>query len=153
MKRAGRHGLTWLLWCWAVLGSPAWAQEDGRMVRHGEYSIHYQVMSSTFLQPDIAAAYGVVRARNRSLVMVSVRRGEEFDSTPSRALVTGTRADLVHRHELSFRELEQRGAIYYIADFSHGREDLLTFRLEVQPGGAGEAAYPLEFTHTVYWEP
>lgn len=140
-----------LLW----LGAPAlsaWASDGSRSVQHGEYQIHYQVLNTTFLRPEVAAAYEVVRARNRSLVMVSVRRGSELDSTPQRALVTGTHSDLIHTHTLNFRELEQRGAIYYIAEFPHGREESRQFKLQVQPGAGNQPSYPLEFTQMVYWE-
>lgn len=135
-----------------LCGSPALAEEGGRSLDRDGYSIHYQVFHSTFLAPDIAAAYQVVRARNRSVVMVSVRRGDTIDSDPQRALVAGTQSDLIHTNKLQFRELEQRGAIYYLAEFQHGREETHRFRLQVQPGGGNRPRYPIEFSQQVHWE-
>lgn len=136
----------------ALIGMPALAQDGGRSLDRDGYSIHYQVFHSTFLTPEIASAYQVTRARNRSLVMVSVRRGSEIDSTPQRALVSGTQSDLVHTNQLAFRELADRESIYYIAEFAHGREETHRFRLQVQPGGGSGTRYPIEFSQRVYWE-
>ena len=136
----------------SLSGLPALAEDGGRSLERGGYTIHYQVFHSTFLTPEVAAAYQVTRARNRSLVMVSVRRGAGADGIPQRALVSGTQSDLIHTNKLQFRELEERGAIYYLAEFHHGREETHRFNLQVQPGGGGQPRYPIEFSQQVFWE-
>lgn len=101
--------------------------------RFGDYEVHFSVFPSTLLSEDVAASYKIVRADNRSVLNVSVRkhsgtRGDE----PQRAVVSGTYSDLVQRKPLEFREIDETGAIYYLAEFRHGDQETLRFAVNVQ---------------------
>ena len=46
------------------------AASRAEMRQFGSFEVHYSVFASSFLQPDIAAAYGIVRAKDLSLIHI-----------------------------------------------------------------------------------
>ncbi|MHB0765617.1 DUF4426 domain-containing protein [Stutzerimonas sp. NM35] len=121
-----------------LLAMPAWAE---RKHSFGEYDIHYIAFNSGFLQPEIAAAAGLVRSKTQGVVNVSVLKAGK----PSAALVSGTVKNLLGQDRpLTFRQLKEgEDAIYYLAQFPFDAETL-RFALTVQPMGAD----PVSFTFT-----
>ncbi|MBA1265397.1 DUF4426 domain-containing protein [Stutzerimonas stutzeri] len=121
-----------------LLAMPAWAE---RKHSFGEYDIHYIAFNSGFLQPEIAAAAGLVRSKAQGVVNVSVLKAGK----PSAALVSGTVKNLLGQDRpLTFRQLKEgEDAIYYLAQFPFDAETL-RFALTVQPMGAD----PVSFTFT-----
>ena len=43
----------------------------------GDYTIHYNALSTESLSPDIAKTYGIRRSKNRGLVNIAVRHKQE----------------------------------------------------------------------------
>lgn len=136
-----------------LLVLPVQAENGGRDMEIDNYIINYQVFNSTFLTPEVAGVYGVTRARDQALVLVSVREktGNGNETRPKRAMVRGSHSDLIHRNRLEFREIDERVAIYYIASFRHGKEETHRFKLEVQPD-PNRRPYALEFSQKLYHE-
>lgn len=56
------------------LSLPASAE---RLQRFGELEVHYSVFNSTFLQPDIAAASGLERSKQRGVINIALRKGSQ----------------------------------------------------------------------------
>ncbi len=118
----------------------------------GPWEVHYTVFNSTFIQPEIARRLDITRSRERMLINVSVRRKNDDGSTrEQRAIVTGNTSDLIRVTPLAFREIIEKDAVYYIAEFRIGREETLRFRLQIQPK-RGEPPHRIEFTKTLYWD-
>lgn len=117
--------------------------------RFGDYEVHYSVFPSAMLSEEVAASYKIVRADNRAVLNVSVRKhtGTSGDE-PQRATVSGTYSDLVQRKPLEFREIEESGAIYYIAEFRHGDQETMRFAVDVKIGDA--APYNLVFSRKLH---
>ena len=129
--------------CFAV-GNVAAEQSQ----RFGAWDVHYVVIPSTFLQPQIAAQYGITRAKDRALVNVSVI-GQAGDAT--RCEIAGWASNLLgQRLELKFREVTEGDAIYYLAELKHDNEEVLRFRVTARV--AGEREMLLEFQQKLYWE-
>lgn len=129
-----------------LLALPAQAEQQ----TFGEWDIHYSVFNSTFLQPDVAATYGIVRGADRMVINVSVRKRLDDNTTrEQRANVSGSHSDLIRSTPLAFREIVEKGAIYYIASFRILKQETLRFRLQVQPD-ANRPPYPVEFTRKLY---
>lgn len=125
-----------------------WVQAES--LRVPGYEIHYSVLNTGFLLPEIAARYGVVRGKDRALINVAVRRiDEDGESSAVPATVEGTRFDLIHKQALTFQEVLERDAIYYLASFSFLHRETLYFKLLVQPQDAA-SSFPVEFSHTLY---
>ena len=112
----------------------------------GDYTVHYQAVNSTFLTPEIAAQYGIVRSERRAFLNVAVLRNEDDGSTtPVTATLNGTKHNLLRQSEqLEFKQVREGEAIYYIGQFDFSNAEILRFTLEVHPEG-------LEGAHTIEW--
>ena len=121
-----------------LLALPAWAE---RKHSFGEYDVHYIAFNSGFLQPDIAAAAGLVRSKTQGVLNISVLKAGK----PSVALVSGTVKNLLGQERpLTFKQLKEGDeALYYLAQFPFDAETL-RFALTVQPMGADPVNF--EFT-------
>jgi hypothetical protein len=118
------------------------------MRQYGSFEVHYSVFASSFLQPDIAAAYGIVRAKDRALVNIAVRRGTRDAATVS-AVLSGTRGDLIRKMPLEFREIREDQALYYIAEFGFVSGETQYFDIAIQPAGEARPLV-LQFNHVLY---
>jgi len=118
------------------------------MRQYGSFEVHYSVFSSSFLQPGIAAAYGIVRAKDRALINIAVRRGTGDAATVS-ALPSGTRGDLIHKTPLEFREIREEQAVYYIAEFGFVSGETQYFDIAILPAGESRPLV-LQFNHVLY---
>ena len=113
------------------------------------YTIHYSVFNSTFVPPDVASAYQLRRGKNIGMINVSVRKKLDKGTLEKRAFVKGTKSDFIHTNTLDFIEIEEKGAIYYLASFQFGHRDTLNFSIEVQPD-RNKPPISLQFSHVLY---
>ena len=69
----------------------------------GEYDVHYIAFNSGFLQPDIAAAAGLVRSKTQGVLNISVLKSGK----PTAAQVSGTVKNLLGQdYTLNFKQLK-----------------------------------------------
>ena len=103
----------------------------------GDYVVHFNALTTDLLQPKIATEYGIKRSGSHAMLNVVVlRKVLGTSGQPVTATVTGTATTLNgQQRSLSMREIREPNAIYYIADFGVGNEEILTFRLDVRPEG------------------
>ena len=101
----------------------------------GDTTVHYSTFISTFLQPDIAKAAQLVRSKNQGVINVSVIKAGK----PQVTQVSGSVKDLSSRTvPLSFKQITEQGAIYYIAQFPVEQQETRTFTINVAIGGKTE---------------
>ena len=119
-----------------LLAMPAWAERKHSV---GEYDVHYIAFNSGFLQPDIAAAAGLVRSKTQGVVNVSVLKAGK----PVAAQVSGSVKNLLGQdYPLTFKQLKEGdAAIYYLAQFPFDSRETLRFSLNVQPTGAAPITF------------
>lgn len=118
----------------------------------GDYEFHYSVFNSMFVQPEVARHYGIVRAKDNAVLNIAVRKKLPDGGTKAqRAMVSGSSSDLVRRYDLTFKEVEEQDAIYYLAQFRHGKKETRDFRLQIQPD-PNAAPYRLEFNDELFQE-
>ncbi|MFA7554568.1 MAG: DUF4426 domain-containing protein [Spongiibacteraceae bacterium] len=116
----------------------------------GDYDVHYTVLNSSFISPETAKAYGIVRGKDRALINIVVRqRLDKGESKPKKAIVTGSSSDLIHSAKLDFQEIIEQQAVYYIAELKFNHKELRTFTIKVQPD-PNIAPYTLKFSKTLY---
>ncbi|MBI6617265.1 DUF4426 domain-containing protein [Pseudomonas corrugata] len=97
----------------------------------GDVTVHYNTFNSTFLTPDIAKAAELIRSKNQGVINVSVIKGGK----PLIAQVSGTVKDLTSKTvPLTFRQITEAGAIYYIAQYPVDQQETRTFEIKVQTG-------------------
>jgi hypothetical protein len=130
--------------CLALPVLAADAAKPERKEVFGDVTVHYSAFTSSMLQPDIAAATGLVRSKNQGVLNIAVLKA----SKPAMAVVSGTVKDLTGRsNPLSFKQITDRGAIYYIAQFKIQQAETLTFDLNVETGGV---SHKLRFNQEVF---
>ena len=107
------------------LSLPALAEQKQS---YGDLDVHYSAFNSGFLQPEIAAATGLVRSKTQGVVNVAVLKA----GTASSAKVSGTVKNLLGQSTaLSFKEVKEGKAIYYLAQFPFEQRETLRFTLNV----------------------
>ena len=107
------------------LSLPAVAE---RKQSFGELDVHYIAFNSGFLQPDIAAASGLVRSKTLGVVNISVLKAGQATT----AQVGGEVKDLVGRsHPLTFKQINEGSAIYYLAQFPFSQREMLRFTINL----------------------
>ncbi|WP_395505227.1 DUF4426 domain-containing protein [Ectopseudomonas hydrolytica] len=110
------------------LALPAAAE---RKQSFGDLDVHYSVFNSSFLQPDIASAAGLVRSKTQGVVNVAVLKAGKA----STAQVSGQVKNLLGQSTaLTFRQVTESGAIYYLAQFPFSSREILNFTLDVRQG-------------------
>ncbi|WP_299197412.1 DUF4426 domain-containing protein [uncultured Amphritea sp.] len=122
-----------------------------QMVAHGDYMIHYNAFNSSFIQPDVAASYGIQRGKTKGLINISVLQKQADGSTqPVSAIVSGDVTNLISQKQtMSFQKIEETGALYYIGDFGFTDDQVLRFNLQVQPD-PNQPAYTITFEQRFY---
>ena len=128
-----------LLFCLALPFAGAQAEERN-MQQFGDYQVHYSVFNTSFLSPDIAGHYGIVRSGDRALMNVAVLKKQSDGSLENvRADISGTRFDLIRRDPLAFQEVQEQHAIYYLSDFPVQHRTMIYYTLEILPEGSNRS--------------
>ena len=110
------------------LALPAAAE---RKYSFDDVDVHYSAFNSSFLQPQIAAAAGLTRSGKQGVLNIAVLKGGK----PITATVSGQIRNLMGQiSNLSFRQVREGDAVYYLAQFPIG-EETLSFTVNVQTAG------------------
>ena len=118
------------------------------MQRFGSFEAHYVVFPSTFMQSEIAHRYGLRRGPGLAIVNLSVLDGSG-NGTP--CVIAGHSKNLLGQlSPLTFQEVREGDAIYYLAEVRHADQEVLRFSLTVTPSGA--APFDLRFQQRLYAE-
>lgn len=114
----------------------------------GSFEAHYIIIPTMSITPDIAASYGIVRAKDRSLLNISIL---DKNGTPQTASVASVATNLLSQGEtLDFQEVTEGTAIYYLATFQHNDEE--HYRFDVEVGLPNGQTRDFTFNQQVYWE-
>ncbi|MES2818864.1 MAG: DUF4426 domain-containing protein [Pseudomonadota bacterium] len=124
------------------LALPAVAE---RKQTFGDLDVHYSAFNSSFVQPDIAAATGLVRSRTQGVVNIAVLRAGK----PTAANVSGQVKNLLGQvHALEFKPIKEGEAIYYLAQFPFDQQEMLRFTIDVKVGQ--DAAHSFDFNQEFF---
>jgi len=115
-----------LLFIALCLSLPALAE---RKQSFGDLDVHYIAFNSSFLQPDIAAANGLVRSKTQGVINISAIKAGQ----PITASINGEMKNLLGRsYPLNFRQVNEGSAIYYLAQFPFDTREVLRFTIRVK---------------------
>ena len=112
----------------------------------GPFELHYSVVNTTFLQPEIAASYGITRGKKRAILNLAVRENLADGSTARAMVLQGRTWDLIQSQSLEFKEIREGESIYYIAEFAFINEEWRFFEVNFRPTGADQT-YTFKFKH------
>lgn len=139
--------------CLAVMMAALWMAagvwaEDRPFREFGDYRVHFSAFNSSFVDPEIAAAYDIVRGRDRGLINIAVVPTDTMGGRP--AQVSGHVSNIfAQRQQLDFFEVREGDAVYYLAPFRFEHEDSLTFHITVKPV-PDLPSYTFSFQKTFY---
>ena len=112
----------------------------------GSTRAHYIVLNTLFLKPEIAKQYEITRGNEQAIVNISLI---SKDGLALRGLVRGRVKNLLGQLQtLSFREIVEKDAVYYIAPLIYTNRDILSFDIEVEL--PNEAIANFEFQERMY---
>ena len=116
----------------------------------GDYTIHYNALSTNSLSPEVAKAYGIRRSGSRGMINIAVRKKSAGGSDS--AVTAKVRATMRNIHaqvsSLNMQKIQEEKSIYYISDFKVTNAEPQRFNIEVVPDGA--ALRKIEFSQTFY---
>ncbi|MDO6568355.1 DUF4426 domain-containing protein [Alteromonas sp. 1_MG-2023] len=125
------------------IGNLAHAEQKQQL---GEWDVHYMVVSTPFLTPDVAASYGIVRSKFNALVNISVL--DAVTGTAQRVSVSGTAKNLIGTTKtLTFKKVEEGDAIYYLAVLPFRDRENYRFSIDVQ---RGNTSHTLNFKQEMF---
>ena len=134
-----RLALMLLAMCLAL---PAMAEQKQT---YGQLDVHYSAFNSGFLQPEVAAAVGLVRSKSQGVVNVALLQAGKA----STGQVSGEVKNLLGQiTPLSFKQVNEGTAIYYLAQFPFEQQEMLRFTLNVK--GADGVAHSFDFNQEFF---
>lgn len=106
----------------------------------GDYTVYYSAFTTDTLDPAVARAYRIPRSKHRALLNITILKAQgETEEQSVRAKVEATASNLTGQlRALNLRELNEQGAIYYIADAPINNEEVLTYSIRITPEGESE---------------
>ena len=129
---------------------PALAVNAQQSKRFGAFEVHYSVVNTTFLAPDVSARYNIVRGEQRAILNLAIREHLADGTTAARsAKLQGRTWDLFQNQFFEFQEIREGEAIYYIGEFKFSDKELRFFNVVLLPENATRS-YQLKFQHKVY---
>ena len=119
-----------------MLATPIGAEQYKRF---GDWQVHYVAFNASLLSPEVARRYDIVRGDDKALLNVSaVRAGGRGE----KAVVTGRYRNLLDQSfPLRFREIDDDGAVYYLAAFDFQNAETLRFEITVELPGQGPETF------------
>ena len=138
--------LRWSLTALFVMGLCLFVYAE-QSVELAGYEVHYSVVRSTFLQPEVAARHDIVRAKNRAVITISALHD---DANPPPDRITGTVTNLLSQQtSLEFKLVDEGSARYYLATFLFTSQEPLTFKVQLH---VADDSHEFSFKQPVYTE-
>ena len=121
--------------------------------RFGDYEIHYSAFVSTFLTPEVAKQYDIVRSRAVGVINISVlKKSKSGVFEPVAAQVEGIMTnDIQQKKHLGFRRIKEGKAIYFISEIQYMEGEVLAFNISATPEGQ-QQPLKMRFSQTFYNE-
>ncbi len=112
----------------------------------GSWDVHYIAFNSTFLTPEVARAYGIVRSDNNTLINISVL--DRYTQAAQKVEISGFARNLLGTTmPLEFKEVVEGEAIYYLATLTTRDEEHFRFVLDIKQGRVEQQ---LKFEQKIY---
>lgn len=117
-------------------------------VNLGNWEVHYMVVNSTFLTPQVAKAYGIKRSAYNAMVNISVL-DKTSKQAQSVAMMGEARNLLGTQKKLAFKEVKEGEAIYYLAELAFRDQEQYRFEINIVSGNERQT---LKFEEKLFTE-
>ncbi len=132
----------------SLLSLPTFA---GQFKNMKDIEVHYVAFNSTFLTPKIARSYDIKRNDYLAIINISVLDRASLGKPALEAKISGQARNLIGQiQKLTFREIKEGDAIYYLAELPITHEETFTFDIDVKSGNKGSGK--LKFTQKFFVE-
>lgn len=112
----------------------------------GSWDVHYIALNSTFLTPQVAKQYGIVRSKFNGLINISVL--DRKDKTAQSVILTGEAKNLLGVIKtLTFKQVTEDKAIYYLAVLPFSDREQYRISININDGLEQKT---LKFQHKFY---
>jgi len=112
----------------------------------GIWDVHYIALNTTFLSPEVAKQYAIVRSKFNALINISVL--DRKDKSAQSVVLTGEAKNLIGViKKLTFKQVKEGKAIYYLATLPFS--DLEQYRISINISNGVEQK-TLKFQHKFY---
>lgn len=123
-----------LLFLWLASGSNALAEQKKTM---GDWDIHYIVIPTTFLTPEVAKANNIQRSKFNALVNISVL--DKRTKQAQDVVVSGNARNLLGNNKaLNFKKVSEGQAIYYLATVNFDDKETMRFTVDVSQNNTSQ---------------
>ncbi len=101
----------------------------------GDYTLHFNAMTTDRLNAEVAQRHGIVRSGNRAMLNVSIVMNQEGAvGIPVRGTVDVSAANLTGQLKpVSLREITEAEAIYYIGESNVADGETLVYTIDATP--------------------
>lgn len=114
----------------------------------GTWDVHYMAINSTFLTPKIATNYGIVRSKFNGLINISVL--DKASQKAQSVALSGQAQNLLGVvKKLSFKEVKEGTAIYYLAVLPFSDQEQYRIQISINDGNQQQQ---FSFQHKFYAE-
>lgn len=138
----GKHVFMAIVLSWLAL-VPAQAEQKKQL---GVWDVHYIALPTTLLDPTIASQYKIERSKYNGLVNISVLNSK--DQVAQQVQISGEAKNLLGQiKSLTFVEVKEGAAVYYIAQYGYQTEQMVSFTIQISQGSQSQQ---LKFNHTFY---
>ncbi len=103
----------------------------------GDYTVFFHSLSTDEVPAEVAKSVGIVRARNRAMLNVSVLRTESREAVEADVAVKAVNLT-GQLKKMTMRKVEQGDAIYYLGELSVSNRETIIFNITVSPDGSDE---------------
>ena len=135
-----------LLLLLAIVSAPLAKAENMKTL--GTMDVHYMAIGATFLTPQVAKAYSIERSKYNALINISVMDNTQPNKPAKSVAISGTAQNLTGQYKrLSFEEVREGSAIYYLAQLNYRDKEKVKFELTITDG---KESHELMFEQTFY---
>lgn len=124
--------------------------DDNYVKTFDNYEVHYSIFNTSFLNPEIAEDYNIVRSGSKALINLAVlekdAKGQLHNVT---AIVSGEQFDLIRKEALSFKEVKEEHAIYYLSTIDIQHRAVIYFTFTIKPSTSNKE-YTLELNKELF---
>ena len=124
---------------WLLLGLGAINANGQQSTRYDEFELHHSIVYTTFVAPEVAAEYGIIRGADKAMLTLSVRDASSGDLAGRPMQISGRTWDLITGGAMDVREIREGRATYYIVPFEFLDREYRFFEFSFQPEGADKS--------------
>jgi hypothetical protein len=124
---------------WLLLGLGATNAHGQQSTRYDEFELHHSIVYTTFVAPEVAAEYGIIRGADKAMLTLSVRDASSGDLAGRPMQINGRTWDLITGGAMDVREIREGRATYYIVPFEFLDREYRFFEFSFQPEGADKS--------------